>query len=118
MIVAGSESNFNQTVDQFKLSVSTTYATKEALESTNNLLDAQTTKIERYMTFGNDYLVIGNNTSSFNVQITNTAINFRKGTKVLAYMNSDKMYIANSQVTTSQQIGSYMWMLPGSGTVA
>lgn len=108
MIVVGSESNFKQTVDQFKASVTTTYATKEELATTNDLLNAQTTKIERYMTFGTDYLVIGNSASKFNVQITNDAINFRNGNAVLAYMSNQKLYIKDAEITQSLQIGDYV----------
>ena len=70
-------------------------------------------------TFGNDYLVISTNQNSFNVQITNDAINFRSGNKVLAYMNNQKLFIAESEVTESQRIGNYLWMMPDtSGAVA
>lgn len=117
--MVGAESNFTQTVNQFKASVSTTYATKAALAATNEELALQTETIEKYLTFGDDYLVIGTSANKFNVQITNEAINFRNGEQVLAYMTNQKLYIAESQVTTSQQIGSYMWMLPDqNGAVA
>ena len=66
------------------------------------------------MTFGDNYLVIGANNSDFNVQITNSEINFRKGTTTLAFINNQKFYISEGEITNQLRIGSYVWMLPGS----
>lgn len=77
-------------------------------------LQTYTATVDKYLEFGNDYLVISTNENEndFNVQITNTAINFRKGEKVLAYMNSEKLFIPESEITNKMRIGNYLWMLP------
>lgn len=83
-------------------------------ETENAVSDLQdyTTTVDKYLEFGNNYLVISTNQNDFNVQITNTAINFRKGEKVLAYMNSEKLFIPESEITNKMRIGNYLWMLP------
>ena len=83
-------------------------------ETENTVSDLQdyTTTVDKYLEFGNNYLVISTNQNDFNVQITNTAINFRKGEKVLAYMNSEKLFIPESEITNKMRIGNYLWMLP------
>ena len=83
-------------------------------ETENIVSDLQdyTTTVDKYLEFGNNYLVISTNQNDFNVQITNTAINFRKGEKVLAYMNSEKLFIPESEITNKMRIGNYLWMLP------
>lgn len=97
------------------MTVGSTYAKRGDVDD----LAAQAANVEKYLTFGNDYLVISTNQNSFNVQITNDAINFRSGNKVLAYMNNQKLFIAESEVTESQRIGNYLWMMPDtSGAVA
>lgn len=113
------QSNFTQKLNEFKLEVSNTYADKATTESDIAELQETTQTVSKYMTFGNDYLVIGTNANRFNVQITNTAINFRNGEQVLAYMTNEKLFITESEVTQSMRIGKYQWMLPGStGAVA
>lgn len=91
--------------------MSQSYASKET-ETTVAGLQDYTTTVDKYLEFGNNYLVISTNQNDFNVQITNTAINFRKGEKVLAYMNSEKLFIPESEITNKMRIGNYLWMLP------
>ena len=117
--VATAESSMKQTIDQFRVSVSKTYADKESTEESLGSLRDQARKVEKYLSFGDDYLVIGTSDNNFNVQITNDAINFRNGETVLAYMTNQKLYISESEVTSSQRIGNYLWMLPNQyGAVA
>lgn len=112
-------SQFTQSIDEFKFSLQQIYAGKDATESAINDLQGTTQNLEKYLTFGNDYLVIGTSDNKFNVQITNNAINFRNGEQVLAYMTNQKLFITESEVTTNQRIGNYLWMLPGTqGAVA
>ena len=81
-------------------------------------LQTYTATVDKYLEFGSDYLVISTSENDFNVQITNTAINFRKGEKVLAYMNSEKLYIPESEITNQMRIGNYLWMLPDNNGAA
>ena len=112
-------SQFTQSMDEFRLSLQQTYAGKDETEAAISELQGTANTVEKYLTFGNDYLVIGTSANKFNVQITNNAINFRNGEQVLAYMTNEKLYITESEVTTSQRIGNYLWMLPGTqGAVA
>ena len=93
-----------QTADQW----SVTYAKQEDVEE----LQEANAKIEKYMTFDDDFLTIGASTSDFKVQITNTAINFMKGSTVLAYINNQRLYITEGEITSQLRIGNYVWMLP------
>lgn len=112
-------SSFQQSIDEFSLTLSETYAEKEGTDIAIADLQGRATTVEKYLKFGEDYLVIGTTDNNFNVQITNDAINFRNGEQILAYMTNQKLYIAESEITTSQRIGNYLWMLPGSdGAVA
>ena len=113
------QSAFTQKMDQFRMALTTTYASKDTTESQLSALQNQALKVEKYLSFSDDYLVIGTTENDFNVQITNEAINFRKGEQILAYMTDQKLYISESEVTQSQRIGHYLWMLPNAnGAVA
>lgn len=93
------------------MTVSQSYAVKETENAVSDLQD-YTTKVDKYMSFGDNYLIISTSTNDFNVQITNTAINFRKGEKIIAYMNSEKLFIPESEMTNQMRIGNYVWILP------
>lgn len=117
--VRTAQTNYQQTIDEFRMSITTQYAAKDATESALTELHNQAVEVTKYLSFGEDYLVIGTTDNKFNVQITNNAINFRNGEQVLAYMTNQKLYISESEVTHSQRIGNYLWMLPNqNGSVA
>ena len=102
--IAAASTMVQQTADQW----SVTYAKQEDV----GVLQEANAKIEKYMTFDDDFLTIGASTSDFKVQITNRAINFMKGSTVLAYIDNQRLYIAEGEITSQLRIGNYVWMLP------
>lgn len=117
--VRTAQTNYVQTMDQFRMEITNQYADKASTESALSSLHDQAVEVTKYLSFGEDYLVIGTTDNKFNVQITNSAINFRNGEQILAYMTNQKLYISESEVTNSQRIGNYLWMMPNqNGSVA
>jgi phage minor structural protein len=113
------ETIVNQKYDEWSVELQSLYADKTATENAISDLTDDSETVKKFMTFSDDYLVIGSSANQFNVQITNTAINFRRGDQILAYMNNQKLYIMESEVTNNMRFGNYMWMLPDtSGSVA
>lgn len=106
------ETQVKQTAESWNVTASEIYANKKETDDRFSELENDTTTVKKFMNFGADFLTIGVQDSLFNVQITNTAINFRRGEEVLAYMDNSKLYIPESEVTKRMRIGSYVWMLP------
>ena len=101
-----------QTAESWNVTASEIYANRKETDDRFSELENDTTTVKKFMNFGADFLTIGIQDSLFNVQITNTAINFRRGEEILAYMDNSKLYIPESEVTKRMRIGSYVWMLP------
>lgn len=106
---SNSETRVTQNFNQWSVEVVKTFATQSEVDALSGYIDQE----KKYMTFDENYLIIGNSNNQFNVQITNDSINFRHGTKTLAYMNGDKFYIKEGEITDQLRIGNYLWMLPG-----
>lgn len=56
---------------------------------------------------GNPYLELGNEESQFNIQITNTEINFRNGDNVLAYITNETLQINKADVEDELVFGGF-----------
>lgn len=63
-------------------------------------------------------LVIGTTANEQNLQLTNDAINFRNGTTVNAYVNSNGFYFDKGVVNTSLKVGNYLIKDDGDGGFA
>ena len=68
---------------------------------------------KQYIQFDpNNGLTIGDltNTDAYSVQLTSTAMQFRAGNTVAAYVSNDRLYINNAEVVNTLRIGNFAFL--------
>lgn len=81
--------------------------------ATADLLEEEINDRKQYMQFDpNNGLTIGDltNTDACSVQLTSTAMQFRAGNTVAAYVSNDRLYINNAEVVSTLRIGSFAFL--------
>ena len=81
--------------------------------ATADLLDEEINARKQYMQFDpNNGLTIGDltNTDAYSVQLTSTAMQFRAGNTVAAYVSNDRLYINNAEVVNTLRIGNFAFL--------
>ena len=81
--------------------------------ATADLLDEEINARKQYMQFDPDTgLTIGDltNTDAYSVQLTSTAMQFRAGNTVAAYVSNDRLYINNAEVVNTLRIGNFAFL--------
>lgn len=78
----------------------------------NNYTDEQINQqLGKYLEFNsNTGLTIGNNSGQFNINVTDTAINFNEGTKTVAYINNNSFEITNGTILEELDLGNYAFV--------
>lgn len=86
---------------------------QEQAAATSDRLDAEINDRKQYMRFDPDTgLTIGDLTdeAAYSVQLTSTAMQFRAGTTVAAYVSNDRLYINNAEVVNTLRIGNFAFL--------
>ena len=86
---------------------------QEQADATSDRLDAEIDTRKQYMQFDpNNGLTIGDltNTDAYSVQLTSTAMQFRAGNTVAAYVSNDRLYINNAEVVNTLRIGNFAFL--------
>ena len=81
--------------------------------ATADRLDEEINNRKQYMQFDPDTgLTIGDltNTDACSVQLTSTAMQFRAGNTVAAYVSNDRLYINNAEVVNTLRIGNFAFL--------
>lgn len=81
--------------------------------ATTDRLDEEINARKQYMQFDpNTGLTIGDltNTDAYSVQLTSTAMQFRAGNTVAAYVSNDRLYINNAEVVNTLRIGNFAFL--------
>lgn len=81
--------------------------------ATADRLDEEIDTRKQYMQFDpNNGLIIGDltNTDAYSVQLTSTAMQFRAGNTVAAYVSNDRLYINNAEVVNTLRIGNFAFL--------
>lgn len=81
--------------------------------ATADRLDEEIDARKQYMQFDpNNGLTIGDltNTDAYSVQLTSTAMQFRAGNTVAAYVSNDRLYINNAEVVNTLRIGNFAFL--------
>ena len=81
--------------------------------ATADRLDEEIDTRKQYMQFDpNNGLTIGDltNTDAYSVQLTSTAMQFRAGNTVAAYVSNDRLYINNAEVVNTLRIGNFAFL--------
>lgn len=81
--------------------------------ATADRLDEEINDRKQYMQFDPDTgLTIGDltNADACSVQLTSTAMQFRAGNTVAAYVSNDRLYINNAEVVSTLRIGSFAFL--------
>lgn len=66
---------------------------------------------------GNPYLELGNRSSLFNIQITNTSIDFRNDDTILAYITNDALQINKADVEDELAFGGFAFKKRSNGNM-
>ena len=101
---------FTQTTDALGESV-TNVQTQVGV--TADRLDKEIDARKQYMQFDpNNGLTIGDltNSDAYSVQLTSTALQFRAGNTVAAYVSNDRLYINNAEVVNTLRIGNFAFL--------
>lgn len=101
---------FEQTADALGESVTNV---QTQVGATADRLDEEINNRKQYMQFDpNNGLTIGDltNTDAYSVQLTSTAMQFRAGNTVAAYVSNDRLYINNAEVVNTLRIGNFAFL--------
>lgn len=101
---------FTQTTDALGESVTNV---QTQVGATADRLDEEIDARKQYMQFDpNNGLTIGDltNTDAYSVQLTSTAMQFRAGNTVAAYVSNDRLYINNAEVVNTLRIGNFAFL--------
>lgn len=101
---------FTQTTDALNESVTDV---QTQVGATSDRLDEEIDTRKQYMQFDpNNGLIIGDltNTDAYSVQLTSTAMQFRAGNTVAAYVSNDRLYINNAEVVNTLRIGNFAFL--------
>lgn len=101
---------FTQTTDALADSVTDV---QTQVDATTDRLDDEIDTRKQYMQFDpNNGLIIGDltNTDAYSVQLTSTAMQFRAGNTVAAYVSNDRLYINNAEVVNTLRIGNFAFL--------
>lgn len=101
---------FTQTTDALGESVTNV---QTQVGATADRLDEEIDAREQYMQFDpNNGLTIGDltNADAYSVQLTSTAMQFRAGNTVAAYVSNDRLYINNAEVVNTLRIGNFAFL--------
>lgn len=101
---------FTQTTDALGESVTNV---QTQVGATADRLDEEIDTRKQYMQFDpNNGLTIGDltNTDAYSVQLTSTAMQFRAGNTVAAYVSNDRLYINNAEVVNTLRIGNFAFL--------
>lgn len=103
-------STFTQTAEALGESVTNV---QTQVGATTDRLDEEINARKQYMQFDpNNGLTIGDltNTDAYSVQLTSTAMQFRAGNTVAAYVSNDRLYINNAEVVNTLRIGNFAFL--------
>lgn len=101
---------FTQTTDALGESVTNV---QTQVGATADRLDEEIDARKQYMQFDPDTgLTIGDltNTDAYSVQLTSTAMQFRAGNTVAAYVSNDRLYINNAEIVNTLRIGNFAFL--------
>lgn len=101
---------FTQTTDALGESVTNV---QTQVGATADRLDEEIDARKQYMQFDpNNGLTIGDltNTDAYSVQLTSTAMQFRAGNTVAAYVSNDRLYINNAEIVNALRIGNFAFL--------
>lgn len=101
---------FTQTADALGESVTNV---QTQVGATADRLDEEIDARKQYMQFDpNNGLTIGDltNADAYSVQLTSTAMQFRAGNTVAAYVSNDRLYINNAEVVNTLRIGNFAFL--------
>ena len=101
---------FTQTTDALGESVTNV---QTQVGATADRLDEEINTRKQYMQFDpNNGLTIGDltNTDAYSVQLTTTAMQFRAGNTVAAYVSNDRLYINNAEIVNTLRIGNFAFL--------
>lgn len=101
---------FTQTTDALGESVTNV---QTQVGATSDRLDEEIDARKQYMRFDpNNGLTIGDltETDAYSVQLTSTAMQFRAGNTVAAYVSNDRLYINNAEIVNTLRIGNFAFL--------
>lgn len=104
---AGITTTLSQSITELK-----DYADTAAAGAADNLASTLETYMRYSIQGGAGVLELGDNTSGYVVKLSNQELGFydSNGSKV-AYISNNKLFITNTEVTDTMQLGKYQWII-------
>lgn len=78
---------------------------QEILDGNNTLLNSITT----YFNFSDEGFTIGKSNSPFKINLTNEQMTFLENEAPVAWINAQRLYITDAQITNSFILGNHIW---------
>ena len=97
---------FEQLNDMFNFNFS---YIEEIIQGQGNETNIQFQEIFKYIRFLNGEIWIGESASPFQLQITNTTINFLQEGAAIAYISNNQLFITNGQFLQNLRIGNFIF---------
>ena len=104
-----------QTINNFTIGFGDIAGADVAVEE---LIKQAQEKYDAYFLFTEEGLYIGRNDSTFKLRLSNTAMDLMEGTNVVAYIQYNKLYITDAEVTNALALGNYEFVPRANGNLS
>ena len=112
-------SSVSTTVEQTKNSVEIQFNQFSAdLEAVANGTDAEFEEIRKYIRFEDGKILLGEVGNELELQISNDRISFLQDGAEVAYFSNRKLYVTDTQILHSLQLGSFAFMPRSNGNLS
>lgn len=81
--------------------------TKTTLTDINGVVQSEISDRKKYIDFSTGDIVLGENTNTMQVRISNTEIDFMEDNVPIAWISGQKLYITEAEVTKTLKIGNF-----------
>lgn len=88
------------------------------IESVANGVDAEFEEIRKYIRFVDGKILLGEVGNELELQIANDRISFLQDGAEVAYFSNRKLYVTDTQILHSLQIGNFAWMPRENGNLS
>ena len=114
-LISAASTEIRQTVDDVVIEFTTFQADMQSVASNT---DAEFEEIRKYIRFVDGMILLGEVGNELELQISNDRISFLQDGAEVAYFSNRKLYITDTQVLHSLQIGNFAFMPRANGNIS
>lgn len=81
-------------------------------------IQIESSELHKYIRFEDGNILIGNSASKLTLVIKNDRIQFLESGTEVAYINNNKLYITDAEITNSLKIGKFIWKPRSNGNLS